>query len=74
MTNQTGSMKNEEASKRKPVAIGHPHATEAEVQLILAEAKIPRAKCFIKILLYTGLRISEVLQLTASDVHRMGLD
>ncbi len=50
------------------------HVTEAEARLIWAEAKSPRVRCFIKVLWFTGLRISEVLRLCAKDVRRTGLD
>jgi integrase/recombinase XerD len=50
------------------------HVTESEAQLIWTEAKTPRVRCFIKVLWFTGLRISEVLRLIARDVRRTGLD
>jgi integrase len=50
------------------------HVTENESRLIWTEAKIPRVRCFIKVLWFTGLRISEVLRLTMRDLRRVGLD
>ncbi|MBA7572046.1 Tyrosine recombinase XerC [subsurface metagenome] len=50
------------------------HVTGVEAQLIWAEAKSPRVRCFIKVLWFTGLRISEVLRLAAKDLRRNGLD
>ena len=50
------------------------HVTESDARLIWNEAKSPRVRCFIKVLWFTGLRISEVLRLTARDVRRSGLD
>jgi integrase len=52
----------------------YPHVTEVEGQLIWAEAKSTRVRCFIKVLWFTGLRISEVLRLCGRDVRRSGLD
>lgn len=51
----------------------YPHVSEVEAQLIWTEAKKPRVRCFVKVLWFTGLRISEVLRLTARDVRRTGL-
>ncbi len=52
----------------------YPHVKEGEAMAIWTEAKRPRVRCFIKTLWFTGLRISEVLRLTARDVRRVGLD
>ncbi|MDP2919426.1 MAG: site-specific integrase [Dehalococcoidia bacterium] len=52
----------------------YPHVNEREAMAIWTEAKTPRIRCFIKVLWFTGLRISEVLRLTARDVRRVGLD
>jgi integrase len=50
------------------------HVIEDQAQLIWAEAKSPRVRCFIKSLWFTGLRISEVLRLHSKDLIRRGLD
>lgn len=52
----------------------YPHVTEAEAKAIWLEAKIQKARLFIKILWFTGLRLCEVLQIKAKDLHREGLD
>lgn len=50
------------------------HVTESEAQLIWTEAKLLRVRCFIKVLWFTGLRISEALRLSAKDLRRSGID
>lgn len=52
----------------------YPHVKEVEAELIWSEAKSPRVRCFIKILWYTGLRISEVLRIKSGDMRRIGLN
>ena len=52
----------------------YPHVTETEAQLIWTEAKLPRVRCFVKVLWFAGLRISEVLRLTAKDLRRSGIN
>lgn len=51
-----------------------PHVTKEQAQLIWGAAKTIMVKCLVKTLWYTGLRISEVLKLTAKDLRHDGND
>lgn len=51
-----------------------PHVTEHEAKAIWNEAKKMPTRMLIKTLWYTGLRITEALNLKASDIIRDGLD
>lgn len=50
------------------------HVTENDARLIWNEAKSLRVRCFVKVLWFTGLRISEVLRLIAKDLRRTSID
>ncbi len=49
------------------------HVTEGEAMAIWTEAKQPRVRCFVKVLWFSGLRISEVLRLKVIDTRRRAL-
>ncbi|MBA7648566.1 Tyrosine recombinase XerC [subsurface metagenome] len=52
----------------------YPHVTESEAQAIWLEAKSSEVKLWIKTHWFTGLRISEVLNLKAGDLKVYGGD
>lgn len=50
------------------------HVGELEAKAMWSVARVPRIRLLIKLLWFTGLRISEALSLSVKDMHQGGYD